>query len=130
MSKHYTGILKKTSTGLVYSKKTDEARYKNFINSLPAESVVEVYMEYQKDDGTLAQLAMVHSMIREIAVFIGETFEDMKLLVKRRAGLCIVREVGGEQFIECKSLGKCSKEELSLVIEALKEIGRLMDYHF
>lgn len=130
MSKHYTGILKKTSTGLVYYKKSDEARYKNFIDSLPVESVVEVYMEYQKDDGTLAQLAMVHSMIRELAVFIGETFEDMKLLVKRRAGLCIVREVGGEQFIECKSLGKCSKEELSLVIEALKEIGRLMDYYF
>lgn len=130
MSKHYTGLLKKTSTGLVYSKKADETKYNHFIESLPADSLVEVYMEHQRDDGTLAQLAMVHAMIRELAVFIGETFEDMKLLVKRRAGLCIVREISGEQFIECKSLGKCNKEELSLVIEAIKEIGRMMNFYF
>ena len=130
MSKYYTGLLKKTSTGLVYSKKADETKYNHFIESLPADSLVEVYMEHQRDDGTLAQLAMVHAMIRELAVFIGETFEDMKLLVKRRAGLCIVREVSGEQFIECKSLGKCNKEELSLVIEAIKEIGRMMNFYF
>ena len=130
MSKHYTGLLKKTSTGLVYSMKADETKYNHFIESLPADSLVEVYMEHQRDDGTLAQLAMVHAMIRELAVFIGETFEDMKLLVKRRAGLCIVREISGEQFIECKSLGKCNKEELSLVIEAIKEIGRMMNFYF
>lgn len=130
MSKHYTGTLKKTSTGLVYSKKADETKYNHFIKSLPADTLVEVYMEQQSDDATLAQLAMVHAMIREIATFTGETFEDMKLIVKKRAGLCLTREIAGDVFIECKSLGQCSKQELSLCIEAIKEIGRLLDYAF
>ena len=77
----------------------------------------------QQDDGTLPQLAKLHAMIRELALHIGEPFEDMKLLVKDKAGLCLAREVAGKEYFLAKSFGECSREELSLAIQAAIDIG-------
>lgn len=126
--KHFTGLFKKQQDQLIYSSPKDKQKYELFLQRLGDDHLVEVYMEEQRDDGTLAQLAKVHAMVRELALHIGETFEDMKLLVKRKAGLCIEKEVGGEKYLYCKSLGKCSKEELALCIEAMKQIGYDLDY--
>jgi hypothetical protein len=128
IKKTFTGLLKKENDKLFYMSQTDQTTYDLFSKNLPNGSLVEVYMEIQKDDGTLAQLAKVHSMIRELAMFIGESFEDMKLIVKKRTGLCIEKELEGERFLYCKSLGKCSKEELSMCIETMKQIGLQIDY--
>jgi len=128
IKKTFTGLLKKENNKLFYISQTDQTTYDIFSKNVPEGMLVEVYMEIQKDDGTLAQLAKVHSMIRELALFIGESFEDMKLIVKKRSGLCVEKELEGEKFLYCKSLGKCSKQELALCIEAMKEIGLQIDY--
>jgi hypothetical protein len=54
---------------------------------------------------------------------IGETVENMKILVKDKAGLCIAREVSGKEYFLAKSFAECSKDELSLAIQAAMEIG-------
>lgn len=128
MSKAFTGLLRKQDDKLVYMTNTDEIKYEMFRKNVPEDTLVEIYMEIQKDDGTLAQLAKIHSMIRQLCNHTGDTFEDMKLLVKKRSGLCIEKEIDGSKFLYCKSLGNSSKEELSMVIETLEELSRLLEF--
>jgi hypothetical protein len=52
----------------------------------------------------------------------------MKILVKDKAGLCIAREVAGKEYFLAKSFGECSKEELSLAIQAAMEIGEQVNF--
>lgn len=99
-----------------------------FVSHLPEGSIVEAFFELQQDDGTLPQLAKLHVMIRQLAGHIGETVENMKLLVKDRAGLCIAREVAGKEYFLAKSFGECSKDELSLAIQAALEIGEEVNF--
>ena len=98
-------------------------QYEQFVSHIPDGAIVEFFYELQHDDGTLPQLAKLHVMIKELATHIGETAENMKLLIKDRAGLCIAREVSGKEYFLAKSFGECSKEELSLAIQAAIEIG-------
>jgi hypothetical protein len=126
--KSVTGILVKENGRFVPSSPKDAKKIDMFVNKFQEGDLVEMYMEYMSDDGTLAQLAKVHAMIRQLALHIGENFEDMKLIIKKRAGLCIEKEIEGERFMYCKSLGKCSKQELSLCVEAIKKIGDDIDY--
>ncbi len=99
-----------------------------FISSIPEGAVVEFFYEVQHDDGTLPQLAKLHVMIKQLSTHIGETAENMKLLVKDRAGLCIAREVSGKEYFLAKSFGDCSREELSLAIQAAIEIGEEVNF--
>lgn len=103
-------------------------QYERFVSDIPDGSIIEFFYELQHDDGTLPQLAKLHVMIKELATHIGETAENMKLLIKDRAGLCIAREVSGKEYFLAKSFGECSKEELSLAIQAAIEIGEEVNY--
>jgi hypothetical protein len=58
-------------------------------------------------------------MCREIANELGYTFEEVKLLVKRHAGLCFTRN--NTEY--CKSFADCDKSDLNLAIQACIEIG-------
>lgn len=103
-------------------------QYEQFVSHLKDGDVVEFFYELQHDDGTLPQLAKIHAMLKELSIHTGETVENMKLLVKDRAGLCIAREVSGKEYFLAKSFGECSKEELSLAIQAMIEIGESIGY--
>jgi hypothetical protein len=103
-------------------------QYERFVSDIPEGSVVEFFYELQHDDGTLPQLAKIHAMIKQLSTHIGETVENMKLLVKDRAGLCIAREVSGREYFLAKSFGECSREELSLAIQAIIEIGEEVNF--
>ena len=103
-------------------------QYEIFTSNVPDGHIVECFLEVQHDDGTLPQLAKLHVMIKQLATHIGETFENMKLLIKDRAGLCIAREVAGKEYFLAKSFGECSKEELSLAIQAALEIGQTVNF--
>jgi len=94
-----------------------------YVSKVPENSIVECFYEVQHDDGTLPQLAKIHVMIKTLATHIGESVENMKLLIKDKAGLCIAREVSGKEYFLAKSFGECSKEELSLAIQAALDIG-------
>jgi len=103
-------------------------QYEQFVSHLQDGCIVEFFYELQHDDGTLPQLAKLHAMIKQLATHIGETAENMKLLIKDRAGLCIAREVAGREYFLAKSFGDCSKEELSLAIQAAIEIGEDVNF--
>ena len=104
--------------------------YRMFINALEEGQKVEIFMEANEDNGTVPQLAKVHVCIRELAKEIGYSFEDMKLEVKRQAGLCVKKEIDGHLFMVCKSFGDCSKEELGLAVEAIMQIGDTVGINF
>jgi len=103
-------------------------QYELFVSRIPDGAIVEFFYEVQHDDGTLPQLAKLHVMLKELAMHIGETVENMKLLVKDKAGLCIAREVSGKEYFLAKSFGDCSREELSLAIQAAIEIGEQVGF--
>jgi len=103
-------------------------QYEIFVSKLPEGAVVEFFYEMQHDDGTLPQLAKLHVMLKQLSTHIGESVENMKLLVKDKAGLCIAREVAGKEYFLAKSFGDCSREELSLAIQAAIEIGEDVNF--
>ena len=111
--------LTKKNGKLEYNIKTQEKRYDKFVEDLPEGTKVELFVSASSEKGTNAQLARVHVMIRELASTLGYTFEEVKLLVKRKAGLCVVKN--GTEY--CKSFADCDKEELNLVIQAITEMG-------
>jgi hypothetical protein len=113
---------------LEFSSLAGSKQHEVFVSNIPDGSLVEVFFEVTHDDGTLPQLAKLHAVIRSLATHIGETVENMKLLVKDRAGLCIAREVAGKEYFLAKSFGECSKEELSLAIQAAIEIGEQVNF--
>ena len=126
---HITGKYKK-ERGLLKPLSIGTARQlEAFVANIPDGEVVEFFYEMQHDDGTLPQLAKIHAMIKELSTHIGETVENMKLLVKDKAGLCILREVSGKEYFLAKSFGDCSKDELSLAIQAILQIGQEVNCH-
>lgn len=118
----------KRGGSLHFSSLASSKQYELFTSHIPEGTLVEAFFEVTHDDGTLPQLAKLHAMIRSLATHVGETFENMKLLVKDRAGLCIAREVAGKEYFLAKSFGECSREELSLAIQAAIEIGEQINF--
>jgi hypothetical protein len=108
----------------------DSAKHDAFLNALEQGQIVDAFYDANKDDGTLAQLAKVHACIRQLAIDTGDNFEDLKFEVKKMAGLCVAKDINGEKFLVCKSLSKCSKEELGLVIETIIQIGDTVGINF
>lgn len=106
-----------------FPNKAQENRYKKFLGSFPDDARVEIFVGINTEKGSIAQLARIHAMCKEIANEIGYTFDEIKLQVKRKAGLCIVK--GGAEY--CKSFSNCDKQELNLAIQAALEIGDMMD---
>lgn len=123
MKLNHFGKLRKENGKLVYINSSDNAAYSSFKDMLAEGSTVEIFMEEVHDNGTLAQLAKVHAMIRELSRYTGIAFSDLKLLVKEQAGLCLSRTVAGKEYFLCKSFGECDRDELSAAIQACIEIG-------
>jgi hypothetical protein len=128
MTQHLNGKYKKEHGLLQPISLADIKQYETFVSRLEEGAIVEFFYEEQHDDGTLPQLAKLHVMLKELSMHIGETVENMKLLVKDRAGLCIAREVSGKEYFLAKSFGDCSKDELSLAIQAAIEIGQEVNF--
>lgn len=128
MTHHFTGKYIKRGGMLRPISSAVSKQMELYVSKIPEGSIVECFYEMQHDDGTLPQLAKLHVVIRHLATHIGETVENMKLLVKDRAGLCIAREVAGKEYFLAKSFGECSKEELSLAIQAAMEIGEEVNF--
>ena len=104
---------------LDFPSKPVETKFNSFLKDLPDGTPIDIFMGVSTDKGSNAQLARVHAMIRELAQYIGYTFEEVKLQAKRKAGLCLVRD--GQEY--CKSFAECDRDELNLVIQALVEMG-------
>jgi hypothetical protein len=119
MKSNFFSILKKKDGELIHTIKARGTIYKKWIEELPEGTKVEIFASISSEDGSNAQLAKVHAMIRQLANDLGYTFSEMKLQAKRKTGLCWVSN--GQEY--CKSFKDCSKSELNLVIQALIEMG-------
>ena len=128
MTQHFTGKYIKRNGILEFSSLSQSKQFEVFTNNIKEGSIVEVFYEQTHDDGTLPQLAKLHVMIKHLAMHIGETVENMKILIKDRAGLCIARSVAGKEYFLAKSFADCSKDELSLAIQAAIEIGEEVNF--
>jgi hypothetical protein len=106
---------------LTYPDDQSKLAYQIFLDKIPEGQKVEMYIGLADADHSVAQLAKVHACIRELAKESGYTFEEMKVLIKERSGLCYE---AGEATI-CKSFADCSKDELALAIEACVEVGKI-----
>lgn len=115
--------LKKVNGKLVHNSSADKEIYKEFERGLEEGQLANVFMDANKDDGTLAQIAKAKVCIRDIAKVTGYTFQEAQDLVKKKAGLCVVLNIEGEKFIHCKSFADCSLEDMSLAIQAIIDIG-------
>lgn len=122
-SLNFFGKLKKVNGTLVYVKPQDTIDYQKFKDLIPEGAYVELYAEEAGDDGTLAQLAKVHAMIHELSRHTGYTFSETKMLIKEKAGLCLVRNEAGREIFLCASFGDCDRDELSMAIKACYEMG-------
>jgi hypothetical protein len=120
----YTSKLKKVNGKLIQPDK-NKILYEQFVKSLPEGVEVEMFMNIVTDNGSLAQISKVHTCIRILAQEAGYTFEEMKLLVKQRSGLCLVFTENKLDQEICKSFGECTKDELSMAIQACIEIGEI-----
>jgi hypothetical protein len=128
MTHHFTGKYVKRNGVLQQISSAQSKQMELYVSKIPEGSIVECFYEVQHEDGTLPQLAKLHVIIRQLATHTGETVENMKILVKDKAGLCIAREVAGKEYFLAKSFGECSKEELSLAIQAAMEIGEQVNF--
>jgi len=112
---------KRVNNELVVLSDVDNAKLQIFIKGLEEKEIVDVTYEVVGSDGSVAQLRKLHKCIRELANYTGESFEDMKLLVKMQSGLCFGSE--------CKSFSDCSKTELSNAIKATIDIGDVVGFN-
>lgn len=130
MTQHLNGKYRKVNGMLEPTSIGTRKQYELFVSNLKDGAIVEFFYEEEHDDGTLPQLAKIHVMIKHLSMHIGESVENMKLLVKDRAGLCIAREVSGKEYFLAKSFADCSREELALAIQAAMEIGEQVGFIF
>jgi len=130
MSKHlyFSGKLVKKEGRLRMLNIGTARQFESFVGHINEGELVDVFYEVTNDDGTLPQLAKLHVHIKQLAVHTGYSVDDMKLLIKDKAGLCIVRELSGKEYFLAKSFGECSKEELSLAIQACIQLGEEVNY--
>jgi len=102
----------------------EEQKFNRMLKTLKPGNRVSMMMEVIKDDHSLVQLAKVHALIRELAHCTGNDFEDVKLEVKRRAGLTIKsKDSEGKTLEMVKSFADCSKDQISMAIQSCIEIG-------
>lgn len=124
MSYHFTGKLIKKNGKLEFVKLGDKKLFELFVSNINENETIEIFCERNcEEDGTLAQLAKIHVLIRQLSSFTGETVRNIKLLIKDSAGLCIAKEKDGKEYFLVKSFGECSREELNLAIQAIIELG-------
>jgi hypothetical protein len=122
----FSGKLKKVKGKLIYISQKDNILYQQFKDSVDENHIIDVYMEVNSGTGSLAQLAKLHKLIRILADESGTSFEGMKMAIKDKSGLIIKRKAFDKEYINWKSFGDCSKEELGLAIQSCIEIGDLI----
>jgi hypothetical protein len=110
-------------TEIIPASAEDAGKLKLFNMGAKKGQEVEAYLTVlENDDKTAGQLAKTHALIREIANSTGHTNEEIKLIVKERAGLYDPTTIGSTSS-PFKSFADCSKQEMSRAIEICIEIA-------
>jgi len=112
--------LTKKNGKLEYLDPKDKIKYNLLLEKIPEDGIVEVLFTLQHNKASLAQISKVHACIRQIANELGNTFDDIKHIIKIKSGLLIEDDKG--HIVE-KSFKDCSKEEISLAIETCEDLA-------
>jgi len=123
MTGYFNGKMRKKRGRLEFISLALSKQFELFVSKVEEGQIVEFFYEATHDDGTLPQLAKIHAMLKTLSIHTGISVEDLKLMIKDQAGLCLAREVSGKEYFLAKSFGDCSKEELSLAIQAAIDLG-------
>jgi len=107
---------------LINSKVLDKIKMDTLLESMKEGDECECTYEIKNKDGSYGQLSRLHASIRALANETGSSFEEMKLEVKKKAGLVI-----GDKVL---SFGDCSKEQLGKCIEITIELGDFLGINF
>lgn len=119
----FSGYLIKKNSKMSYSNKKDKLLYDLFIDKIKEGEEIEIFVCLKGVKATPAQIAKVHACIREISYELGFSFEDMKLIIKEKAGLFYEVEDDGHSKVVCKSFADCSLTEIALAIEACNQVA-------
>lgn len=96
----------------------DLSKLKLFAMGCKAGETIEAYLQIHTDsDKTKGQLAKAHALIKELASSTGHTNNEIKDIIKERAGLY------DEASSDFKSFADCTKQEMSNVIEHCIALG-------
>tara|TARA_B100001287_G_C22533373_1_gene458483 strand:+ start:109 stop:480 length:372 start_codon:yes stop_codon:yes gene_type:complete len=109
---------------IIYKNDSDKLRYRLFVDKLKEGQDLEFFVDVVSKKASTAQITKVHTCIRLLAGEAGYTFDEMKSIVKEKAGLYIE----GEE--DLKSFAHCSKDEITMAIEVCNEIGRDFNMDF
>ena len=112
-------MYKNAEGNVIFKTQSDKKIYDEYMKNLQPEEELEVHFSKIKDNGTYAQLSKLHVSIREIANHTGHTVDEIKDLIKQRAGFSWNDQTDDVQ----KSFSVMSKEELSLCIEETMNLG-------
>jgi hypothetical protein len=124
MSQHiFNSVLIKKDGKLQYSSEALLDLFNRFVDKVEEGKKVEVIFQVYDTKASATQIAKVHANIREIATDTGHTFDEIKTIVKKQSGLYITKQEKGELVTLFKSFAECSRDELSLAIQASIEIG-------
>jgi hypothetical protein len=106
---------------LVVDKSLETNKLSNYIKNLEEGQKIEVTYQEIQESHSVGQLAKVHACIDELSKYLGYEREELKDMVKHKAGLI-------NEDCTYKSFAECSKEELSRAIEAVIKIGEAVDF--
>lgn len=98
-------------------RKEDRAIFDKIVSELREGQKVFATYDFSPDSGRLSQIAKLKVGTRELARQIGDDFDEIEYLIKKKAGLWT------ESTDTCKSFGDCSISELSDAIAAMISIG-------
>lgn len=116
-----TILLKMENGTLVPKRDIDKYTLQNYVINVEEGATIQVTYEELSTDGTYAQISKLQACTRELSKFLGYTHEEVKDIVKHKANLYSSEG-------DFKSFADCSKEELSLAIQAALELGEQVDF--
>ncbi len=114
----------KSNGKIIYKNVSDKLKYKLFVEKINDGQDLEFFVDVVSKKASIPQITKVHTCIRILAGEAGYTFDEMKSIVKEKAGVYVD---GGEDL---KSFAHCSKDELTMAIEVCNEIGRDFNIDF
>ena len=121
MSGMFKSVLVKKDGKLVH--KEGGKPFKDFIAKLREGTTVHLFVEANEKESGFTQLAKVHKCIRELAAHTGSSFEDMKMVIKKKTGLILISNISIPSVFEEISFADCSVTDLGLAIQSCIEFG-------
>jgi hypothetical protein len=103
--------------------KTELAKYAlaNYLKNVDEGALIQVTYEEKSTEGTYAQISKLQACTRELANYLGYSHEEVKDMIKVKAGL--YKSDG-----DIKSFADCTKEELSLAIQLALDLAEQVDF--